>query len=105
MTDVPHLTLPFRFAPGGHALENEQDSLEDVASCCEAILRCPLGYRPEIPDFGCADQTFALTIDRVYLADVITRYEPRASPQIETGRDPLDDALARVRIQLRLPQD
>jgi hypothetical protein len=88
MTDVPHFALPFKFVPDGHgnvtAAVNEQDTLEDVTACVTAIVKTPLGYREELPNFGLRDMTFSeggVNGDEVQVA--IQQWEPRADVMIE----------------------
>jgi hypothetical protein len=79
VTDIPHFSLPFRFA-GPQAAVNEQDSIEEIADCVVAILLCPLGYRIELPDFGLPDPVFSSpSVDAGQMQQVIETWEPRAA--------------------------
>lgn len=98
MTDVPHFAFPFRF-DGGRAVEVEQDSVDDVVACVEAVLRCPLGHRDERPDFGVEDQTFRQGgIDVAALTDAVEEIEPRAA--VVLLPDEIVDLAQRVRVEV-----
>jgi hypothetical protein len=89
MTDLPHFSYPFRFG-GPAAAVSEQDSLEEIADCCAAILLCPLGYRDELPEFGLPPQTFATAPDLDEIRGALDTWEPRAASLL--AEDPLTDA-------------
>jgi phage baseplate assembly protein W len=103
MADVPHFAVPFQFQFGAdgflHAAVNEQDSIEDITACVEAIVRTPLGYREELPDFGIRDQTFTegmISGDDIIVA--IAQWEPRAEILIEEDDSMLDQFIAIARV-------
>jgi phage baseplate assembly protein W len=98
MTDVPHFSLPFRFG-GPQAAVTEQDSVEEIADCCMAILLCPLGYRVELPEFGLPPQTFSSPgPDRDEMREALGQWEPRAATLLT--QDPLtaDQLLAELEV-------
>jgi phage baseplate assembly protein W len=79
MTDIPHFSLPFRFATPNVAT-SEQDSIEEISDCVLAVLLCPLGYRVELPDFGLVDLTFSTPhVDVGEIRDAVELWEPRAA--------------------------
>jgi phage baseplate assembly protein W len=84
---VPHFAVPFRFENGRPAVV-EQDSVEEVESCVEAILRTIAGTRIGAPSFGIPDESFVeqgpTPALGVYLA-AIEEQEPRAR-QLGTAR-------------------
>jgi hypothetical protein len=103
MAIVPHFSLPFRFEAdaGGavHAAVNEQDSIQDVMDCVEAIALCPIGFRLELPNFGIRDQTFTEgSIDIDDLQAAIALWEPRADVLIEEDPSMLDKMIEQIRI-------
>lgn len=59
MAAVPHLRVPLAFE-GGRLAEVEQDSDEDVDACILGILRTPLGWRTDLPEFGTPDPAHEL---------------------------------------------
>lgn len=92
MATAPHFALPFRFERG-HAVENEQDSRDDVAACVEAILRYRKGQRLSAPDFGIVDPTFGQApINGAGLIAALEDQEPRARAAIYEVEDELDEA-------------
>ncbi len=86
MTDVPHFAYPFRFAQPGSGQAGltpqiavqEQDSVDEIATCVNSILLCPVGFRDELVEFGIVDPTFSVRVDLDALADAIELWEPRA---------------------------
>jgi phage baseplate assembly protein W len=83
VSDIPHFSLPFRFA-APQAATNEQDSIEEIADCVLAILACPAGYRVELPEFGLPDPVFSTPgVDTGVMRQVIETWEPRAATSME----------------------
>jgi phage baseplate assembly protein W len=96
MTDVPHFSLPFRFG-GPPAAVSEQDSVEEIADCCMAILLCPLGYRVELPEFGLPPQTFSTPRpDRDEIRGALEQWEARAATLLTHQPLSEDQLLARI---------
>jgi phage baseplate assembly protein W len=99
MADVPHLDIPLRFDGTGHLAVVEQDTVDDIAACVEAVLRTRPGERSELPNFGTSAILFTeLPVDRETLVAQIKQWEPRAGLLIEENPDLLNDTLARLRI-------
>lgn len=87
---VPHFDLPFAYSAGKPNVV-EQDSLDDVANCVEAVVRTTQGQRLEISDFGIPAQTFATTpLDQATIVAQILQYEPRASVVLDQALDAYD---------------
>lgn len=102
MTDVPHFSLPFRFATP-QAATTEQDSLDEIADCCYAILVCPRGFRVELPEFGLPEQTFSMPApDLDEIRDAIVTWEERAAVLLEQHPDELDELIARILVDVRV---
>jgi hypothetical protein len=102
-TLTPHIAIPFTMLAGGvEGVDvNEQDTLDDVYDCTQAIIRCPEGYRPELMAFGIPDQTFSESeIDLSRISDKVALWEPRADTlysQAPGGITLLED-LVKVRV-------
>jgi phage baseplate assembly protein W len=56
---VPHLAVPLRLN-GPSLVEVEQDSDEDIDACVLGIMRTPLGWRTDLPEFGMPDPAHEL---------------------------------------------
>jgi hypothetical protein len=98
MTDVPHFSYPFRFG-GPQAAVSEQDSVEEIADCCAAILLCPLGYRVELPEFGLPPQTFSTPgPDRDEIRSAIEAWEERAATLLSENPITEDELLSRLEL-------
>lgn len=104
MADVPHFDIPFRFDTTGHAVTVEQDSLEEISNCVEAVMRTIIGQRIEAPDFGIPDPTFStqpLALQQII--DAVLVQEPRAALLLEQHPSQFDQLIdiitARVSIE------
>jgi len=100
MIDEPHISYPFRLnAAGTGAVAVEQDSEEEIMDCVEVLIRTPLGFRLEAPDYGVRPQEFregGADIEEINTA--INEWEDRAHVIIERQPDALHDLVDRVRI-------
>lgn len=95
---IPQFSLPFRLDGSGDFAVNEQDTIDEIADCVQAVVRYPLGYRIEKKDFGVPEQEFREGgADRAVIQAQLDRWEPRADAIVDTE---LDDLVARVRIQV-----
>jgi len=86
---IPHFSYPFKFGGTGHVDVLEQDFVDEVANCCIVILKCPIGMRSELPEFGCDDQAFqpvadvdGTTADVDAISASLQRWEPRADAEV-----------------------
>lgn len=111
MTDTPHFALPFQWAlgsPGGGlaAREVEQESLDEIAGCCEAIVRTVQGERTTLPQFGRPQLEFAPQpqLARAVLATALRQSEPRVEALVAGAIDP-DDELVQIVTALLSPAD
>jgi hypothetical protein len=101
VTDVPHFSLPFRFAPV--AAVSEQDSLDEVADCVYAVLICPVGFRVELPAFGLPDPTFSSPgPDLDVIREAVETWEPRAGLVLSEYPDVWDALVAHVEADVQL---
>lgn len=93
---IPHFDIPFRMV-GNHAAVNDQDTIEDVDACVEAILRTHTGQRLEVPTFGVPDLTFGLQPLKLGpVINAVLDQEPRASMVAEQTPDTFDSYVARI---------
>lgn len=98
---VPHFDLPFRFDGTQHVAVVDQDTLEDVGNCVQAIVRTAIGQRQEYPDFGITDITLQTQpINQAEILDQIIEFEPRASGAISQAPDNFDSLIANVLISV-----
>jgi hypothetical protein len=101
--EVPHFTLPFQFVPDGAgtvaALQVEQESSDEIAACCEAIIRTVQGQRTTLPAFGHPELEFVATPDtiRVLLHQALLAFEPRVDALVTGAIDPEDELVQIVR--------
>lgn len=102
MTDVPHFSLPFRFAHPQAAV-SEQDSLDEIADCVYVVLVCPTGFRVELPAFGLPDPAFSMPApDLDEIRDVIETWEERAGVLLDQQPDVLDALIARIGVNVQV---
>ena len=98
---VPHFDLPFTFVGSANANVVDQDTLEDISNCVEAIVRTVIGQRQELPDFGIPDPT--LQLQPVYRPDILAQvsaWEPRAVVAFDQHPDLLDSLIADVTLRV-----
>lgn len=99
-----HFALPFRWSTLHHAVENVQDSPEDVADCVVATVLTPVGWRADQSEFGITDPTFSSPVNTDLLMAEVDEDEPRARPslaEITTSEDMTrDEFVANVRMAL-----
>lgn len=101
MATIPHMQYPVVIAPSG-AVTVEQDSLDDVLSCVDAIVACPAAACPELPTFGIPDVAFqGAPTDPQPVIAAIEEWEPRAAG-VTITQQPVDaSGTWRVQVQLR----
>lgn len=99
---IPHLDYPFRFHVDGHAAVVEQDSEADVVNCALAIIKCPLGFRTELPDFGLTDQALNETINEEEIKSALELWEDRADYIILADEDAFDALVKRVQVEMTM---
>lgn len=79
----------------------EQDTYEDVSNCVEAIVRTPIGYRSEVPEFGFPNAEFELQpILSDDVVELVTSQEPRAVVIMEESPDLLDELIDHITISI-----
>jgi phage baseplate assembly protein W len=81
---IPHMSYPWRMVtqPDGTLAVNvdEQDSIDEILSCVQEIVVCPLGAWIDQPSFGMPSSVFAQApVGTGGLTQAITRWEPRAT--------------------------
>jgi hypothetical protein len=101
VSDVPHFSLPFRFA-NPQVATSEQDSLDEIADCVLAILVCPAGFRVELPAFGLPDPTFSMPVPSTdAIRTAVETWEPRAAVVLDAYPDLLDVLQSHVEVYVQ----
>jgi phage baseplate assembly protein W len=93
---IPHLDWPVRVDSSGHLAANEQDSIDDIATCVAISLLTPPGWRDDEPEFGSRPDFVLLPVNLSNLQSDIARDEPRAQLALR------DDELSRQDLELRI---
>jgi phage baseplate assembly protein W len=88
----PHFKVPFEFR-GSSAACVEQDSLDEIAQCVEAIVRTPRGFRLEIPNFGIENPALSEGTIVPQILAAIEEWEPRA--RVTLSEHQLEDILSK----------
>jgi phage baseplate assembly protein W len=101
VSDVPHFSLPFRFATPQAAV-SEQDTVDEVGDCILSILVCPVGFRVELPTFGTPDPTFESPIDLDAIQTSIETWEPRAAMALTEQPDLLDVMVEHLELRVQV---
>lgn len=95
MADRPHFAFPFQRGADGKVQVVEQDSEEHIMACENVIVRCPLGWREEKPEFGWPWPEFStIPLDLSALEAALRQWEPRSRA---TAQEYADIAEAAVR--------
>jgi len=81
----------------------EQDTLEDVANCCEMGLRYRQNERYLVPTFGLTDPVFEeQPVDtRTMIAEVL-HHEPRGQMLMDQEPDRIDSLIVRINTEISL---
>lgn len=92
---TPHLRVPLRIHNGVLDVV-EQDSIEEVEQCVEAIVRTPVGSYELEPELGISDPTFSPDISDIKAS--VDEWEPRAATTIT--QEDVEDTIGRIRIDV-----
>lgn len=105
--ETPQFDLPFRLdSTGRDVVMVEQDSINDVANSVETLLRTPLGWFEENPDYGVIDGTFDEgRVDLGELQTAISQWEPRADVAIEDNSGGEDFLMDRISAYVAVRSD
>lgn len=103
--DAPQFDLPFRLGSDGQPVETPQDELQDVTNCVQVLIRTPLGFFPEQPDYGTVEGTFEEEVNLDDLQAAISQWEERADDMIEEDPDMLDYFVRNVNIKTSARSD
>lgn len=104
MADIPHFRFPFALsANGASVVVDEQDSIREIESCENVIIRCPTGWREEKPDFGWPFPEFASApIDTTALEAALRRFEPRGKARGFEYADAADAAVRHISVDVEV---
>lgn len=86
MINTPHFDYPFRRNSQGFAAEVEQDTIQEITNSALAVLKTPLGFRIELPDFGIRE--LALQENGPSLQEIrsaLNTWEPRALYEMDSA--------------------
>jgi phage baseplate assembly protein W len=104
----PHFAFPFvrqSTAHGGKVAVVEQDEQDHVMSCVNVIVRCPVGFRLERPDFGVAQLDYrTVVIPHGVMQMALTELEPRVQITTDVERDwsNLGDAIVTIEVETEM---
>lgn len=96
MADLPHFGHPFK---RGNVVE--QDTDKHVMACENVIVRCPVGFRLERPDFGIPWPEYRQHIDPSELTSAMMRLEPRSRLTATEIRSLLDASRSEITIEVQ----
>lgn len=91
-----------RVASSGHLASNEQDSIDDVASCVAISLLTPPGWRDDEPDFGSRPDFPVLPVNLADLQSSVERDEPRARLEMHDDENTRQDLELRITTRMML---
>jgi phage baseplate assembly protein W len=106
MADLPHFQYPFRRGPDGKVAVVEQDTVEHVDSCLNVIIRCPLGFRDALPEFGWPFPEFSnMPIDPAGLKRALQIWEERARVNVDVYQDAAELAVEHMSVTAEVSVD
>lgn len=95
--DNPHFQVPVTLVDGQVRMV-EQDSDEEITQCVLAVLRTPVEFRDDLPEFGTPDQLFKMAgVNPALVKAAIETWEPRATAEVQ---EQLADLIDHVTISL-----
>lgn len=100
----PHFAFPFRLTSDGTSVvQVEQDTLEHIHSCEHVIIRCPIGFRDERPDFGWPFPEFVnIPVETEDLKAALTELEPRGRARVEEWADEVDASIRHISVDVEV---
>lgn len=104
MISRPHFDFPFRRSPlTGKVAVVEQDTEAHVIACENTIVRCPLGFRDDRPDFGWDMPEFRpIPLDLQPLETALRKFEPRGKATASQYLDAAEAATLHVPIDVEV---
>ncbi len=105
-TEIPHFDYPFAFQQAGGTVTAavvEQDTLEEVLACAQAICDCPVGFRHELPEFGIQAPLFSQApLDPSGVQRAVEEWEPRALTLAGEYPDGIGDFFRHLQLDVEL---
>lgn len=99
MVVTPHFAFPFERV-NGKAMTVEQDTVEHVMSCENVIVRCPVGFRVERPEFGIPWPEYRQDVQPGEIEAAMRRFEPRSNLRASEIRSLLDASQSEITIEV-----
>jgi hypothetical protein len=101
MADNPHFAFPFERDSAGKVRVVEQDSSDHIMSCEHVVVRCPLGWRDERPEFGWPFPEFHnVPLDLGPLKAALERFEPRGEARVDQYIDAASAAITHITVEV-----
>jgi phage baseplate assembly protein W len=101
--DRPHFEFPFRLGDDGKVVCVEQDTLEHIHSCESVIVRCPVGFRDDRPEFGWPFPEFQnIPIDTRGLEEALRTFEPRGRANAREYMEAADAAVRGISVDVEV---
>jgi phage baseplate assembly protein W len=103
MPERPHFSYPFQRGQDGKVGVVEQDTAEHIMACEQVIIRCPLGFRQERPEFGWAFPEFhSVPLNLGPLEVALRRFEPRSRVRASEYASAADAAIREVQVEVEV---
>jgi hypothetical protein len=101
MADIPHFSFPFRRGANNKVAVDEQDTTQHIMSCENTIVRCPLGFREDRPEFGWPFPMFEnIPLNLSSLEAALRRFEPRGEAKADEYAAAADAAAREIKIEV-----
>ena len=100
MVETPHFAYPFELGSTNVNVV-EQDTAEHVMACENVIVRCPIGFREDRPEFGWPFPEFRQSLNLDELEAALRRFEPRGTATATEYVNLADAATREVTVEVR----
>lgn len=99
----PHFAYPFQRGASGGVNAVEQDTVEHVTACENVIVRCPLGWREERPEFGWPWPEFhPAPLPLGPLQAALRQFEPRGNTSAVEYADVVDASIRYMQVDVEV---
>ena len=106
LIDTPHIKWPASRGPDGKLLTVEQDTPEHVLSCEHFIVRCPVNYRVDRPEFGWPIPIGRnMPISPGELENALRTWEPRGTTAVSEFMDAIDPGVEDLLVETDVEAD
>lgn len=104
MADIPHFDYPFRVGPKSKVCVVEQDTEAHVLTNDNMVIRCPIGFRLERPEYGWPFPEFhPVPLDMAPLEEALRRFgHPNGTADATEYANEADAAVREIQVEVQV---